>query len=120
VSTLPAHCTPCRKGTPSLTRAEAEERLRHVPDWTLDFPRLRREFRLADFRGALAWTNRVGALAEQEDHHPDFHLTGWNRVELVLSTHAIGGLSDNDFVLARAIDRAWGSSEDGPGSSSPR
>jgi 4a-hydroxytetrahydrobiopterin dehydratase len=107
VSALPARCAPCAKGTPPLARAEAEERLRHVPDWKLDDACLRRLFRLPDFLGALAWTNRVGMLAEQEGHHPDVHITGWNRVELVLSTHSIGGLSDNDFVLARAIDRAW-------------
>jgi 4a-hydroxytetrahydrobiopterin dehydratase len=120
VSALPARCTPCRKGTAPLGRAEAEERLPHVPNWTLDFPRLRRAFELADFVGALAWTNRVGQLAEQEGHHPDFHLTGWKRLELVLSTHAIGGLSDNDFVLARAIDRAWERFQDGVGSPGPR
>lgn len=76
----------------------------HVPAWTLDHPRLRRAFELPDFRAALAWVNRVGMLAEEHQHHPDFHLTGWNRVELVLWTHAVGGLHENDFVLARAID----------------
>jgi 4a-hydroxytetrahydrobiopterin dehydratase len=79
----------------------------HVPAWTLDFPRLSRTFQLADFRAALAWANRVGMLAEEEQHHPDFHLTGWNRLELELWTHAVGGLSENDFVLARKIDALW-------------
>jgi 4a-hydroxytetrahydrobiopterin dehydratase len=116
VSTLPAHCAPCRKGTPPLARAAAEEHLRHVPGWTLDLPRLRRAYRLPDFAAALAWTNRVGQLAEQENHHPDIHLTGWNQVELVLSTHSVGGLSTNDFVLARALDRAWERFQDGAGS----
>ena len=78
--------------------------LADVPQWSHDPPRIRRNFRLKDFRAALAWVNRVGMLAEEEGHHPDFHLTGWNRVELVLWTHAIGGLSLNDFVLARKID----------------
>src|SRR5262245_14609429 len=93
---------------PALDLAAARERHALVPEWTLEFPRLRREFRLADFRAALAWTNRVGMLAEEEQHHPDIHITGWNHVELVLWTHAAGGLSDNDFVLARKIDELWG------------
>lgn len=104
---LPDHCAPCVKGTPALERSAAEARHALVPAWTLDFPRLRRSFTLPDFRAALAWVNRVGMLAEEEQHHPDFHVTGWNRVELVLWTHAAGGLHDNDFVLARKIDELW-------------
>ncbi len=104
---LPESCVPCARGTPALDLAGARARLGHVPEWTLDFPRLTRAFVLNDFRAALAWINRVGMLAEEEQHHPDFHLTGWNRVELVLWTHAAGGLHDNDFVLARKIDELW-------------
>ncbi len=104
---LPEHCVPCARGTPALDPAAARARLWHVPDWTLVFPHLTRAFVLRDFRAALAWINRVGMLAEQEQHHPDFHLTGWNRVELVLWTHAGGGLHDNDFVLAKKIDELW-------------
>ncbi len=106
-SELPVHCVPCRRGAAALERGSAEALVRLVPDWTLEFPRLRRSFRLKDFRQALAWVNRVGMLAEEEQHHPDFHLTGWNQVELVLWTHAVGGLHDNDFVLARRIDELW-------------
>ncbi len=103
---LPTKCVPCEGGVPALTEEEAAQRhAAHVPRWTLDYPRLRRSFELATFRAALAWINRVGMLAEEEGHHPDFHLTGWNHVELVLMTHAIEGLSDNDFVLAKKIDR---------------
>ena len=104
---LPEHCVPCTRATPPLDPSAARERLAHVPAWTLDFPRLCRTFTLPDFRAALAWTNRVGMLAEEEGHHPDFHLTGWNRLELVLWTHVAGGLTDNDFVLARRIDELW-------------
>jgi 4a-hydroxytetrahydrobiopterin dehydratase len=104
---LPERCVPCRKGAPALSPAEARARLPHVPDWTLGEGRLQRRFELADFRRALAWVNRVGMLAEEEGHHPDIHLTGWNRVELVLWTHAVGGLHENDFVLARKIDGLW-------------
>ncbi len=104
---LPHECVPCHGGAPALDRASAEARMEHVPAWTLEFPRLRRAFSLTDFRAALAWVNRVGMLAEEEGHHPDIHLTGWNRVELVLWTHAVDGLHDNDFVLARKIDELW-------------
>ena len=104
---LPEHCVPCKRGTPALDLEGARSRQLLVPEWTLDFPRLRRTFALKDFRAALAWVNRVGMLAEEEGHHPDFHLTGWNKVELVLWTHAAGGLHDNDFVLARKIDELW-------------
>jgi 4a-hydroxytetrahydrobiopterin dehydratase len=107
VRALPERCVPCSKGTPALAPEEARAWHAHVPEWRLDFPRLRREFVLPDFRAALAWINRVGMLAEEEQHHPDFHLTGWNRVELVLWTHAAGGLHDNDFVLAKRISELW-------------
>lgn len=101
---LPGKCVPCEGGIPAMERAEAELRVRQIPEWELDFPRISREFQLKDFRAALAWVNRVGMLAEEEGHHPDFHITGWNHVELVLWTHAVGGLSLNDFVLATKID----------------
>ena len=104
---LPARCVPCKGGIEPLDRLGAQGRMRHVPEWTLDFPRIRRSFRTKDFRQALAWVNRVGMLAEEEQHHPDIHITGWNGIELVLWTHAIDGLHDNDFVLAKKIDELW-------------
>ena len=93
----------CTGDTPSLSLAEAEAHAAGLAGWTLDYPRLRRSDSFADFRKALAWVNRVGMLAEELDHHPDFHLTGWNRVELVLWTHAIDGLSMGDVEMARRI-----------------
>ena len=104
MSGLPERCEPCEGGVTPLTLAEAEAHMADVRGWTLDYPVLRRVDELEDFRAALAWINRVGMLAEEQGHHPDVHLTGWNRVELVLSTHSIGGLSINDFVLARLVD----------------
>lgn len=87
----------------ALSEAEAQAHAQDLVGWTLEYPKLRRSDTLSDFRAALAWINRVGMLAEQENHHPDFHLTGWNKVELVLWTHVIDGLSLNDFALARKI-----------------
>lgn len=101
---LPEHCEPCESGTGALTREQAEARMDQIPAWELDGSKLRRRFELKDFRAALAWVNRVGMLAEEQGHHPDFHITGWNRVELVLWTHAVGGLTLNDFVMATQID----------------
>jgi len=108
VTALPERCVPCRGGVAPLDREAAEAlRREHVPAWTLDGSRIRRDFRPRDFRRALAWVNRVGMLAEEEQHHPDIHLTGWNRVRLELWTHAIDGLHANDFVLASKIDALW-------------
>ncbi|NLZ04444.1 MAG: 4a-hydroxytetrahydrobiopterin dehydratase [Phycisphaerae bacterium] len=99
-------CKPCREGGASLKgealKAYAEQL---NPDWdVVDEHHLRREFRFDDFRQALAFVNRVGELAEQENHHPDIYL-GYGRVRIDLWTHKIGGLHENDFVLAAKIDR---------------
>jgi 4a-hydroxytetrahydrobiopterin dehydratase len=100
------HCVPCEGGIPALTPAEVQDRLAAVPDWklTADGKRLRREWRAKDFATALDFFNRVGQIAEQEDHHPDLHLTGYRQVAIELSTHAVGGLTENDFILAAKID----------------
>ena len=108
---LPARCEPCEGGIPALSHEQAEEHGVGLHDWELvgwdtGAPRLRRRFELRDFRAALAWVNRVGALAEEQGHHPDLHITGWKYVEIVLWTHAVGGLSLNDFVLAARADEA--------------
>ena len=101
---LPERCTPCRADTPPLAEGAVQAHLADLPRWTLEDGRLHRRFQLSDFRAVLAFTNRVGMLAEEENHHPDFHITGWNRLELVLFTHAIDGLSVNDFVLAKKVE----------------
>jgi len=101
------HCKPCEGGVPPLGRPEVQERLPAVPQWRLsdDGKRLRREWRVKDFATALDFFRRVGQLAEAEDHHPDLHLTGYRNVALELSTHAVGGLTENDFILAAKIDQ---------------
>jgi 4a-hydroxytetrahydrobiopterin dehydratase len=78
-----------------------------VPQWRLseDGRRIRREWRVQDFATALDFFARVGQVAEAEDHHPDLHLTGYRNVALELSTHAVGGLTENDFILAAKIDQ---------------
>ena len=98
------HCVPCRGGTPPLRGAELEHWKAEVPGWdVIGEHRLVRTYRFPDFRTALDFVNRVGEIAEQEGHHPDIGL-GWGRVEITLWTHAIGGLSESDFILAAKIN----------------
>jgi 4a-hydroxytetrahydrobiopterin dehydratase len=97
-------CVPCEGGVDPMTEAEIAEYLPAVAGWERDGKAIAKEFRFKDFAEALAFVNRVGELAEAEGHHPDIHLHDWNRVRLVLFTHAIGGLHLNDFVLAAKIN----------------
>ena len=99
------HCVPCRGGTPRLRGADIAELRRQLhPDWqVVDEHHLERTFRFPDFRQALAFTNRVGELAEAEAHHPDLHLA-WGRVRVEVWTHKIQGLTESDFVMAAKAD----------------
>jgi 4a-hydroxytetrahydrobiopterin dehydratase len=99
-------CVPCRGGVPPLTEAEARRLCEAVPAWALleNGTRLVRRFEFRDFKAAMEFVNRVADLAEEEGHHPDF-VIHWNKVELTLWTHKIGGLHENDFILAAKIDR---------------
>lgn len=98
-------CVPCEGGVEPMKRSEFEQYLEQVKNWeVMEDKELRREFKFKDFKAALSFINRVGEIAESEGHHPDIYLHGWNKVRFDLSTHAIGGLSINDFVLASKID----------------
>ena len=101
-------CVACRKGEPTVTDAEIAELHPQVADWQLvereGIKRLERVFKFENFVQALAFTNKVGEIAEAEGHHPDLHLEGYRNVAVEIYTHAIGGLSENDFILAAKID----------------
>lgn len=99
-------CVPCRGSVPPLGSDEVAALQRRLDDaWrVVRGHHLEREFRFPDFRAALAFTNRVGELAEEQGHHPDVHL-GWGRARVEIWTHAIDGLTESDFVLAAKIDR---------------
>lgn len=99
-------CIPCEVGTMPLTIQEASALVTELHDWTLspDAKKLTKTFKTKDFADALALTNKIGAAAEEENHHPDITLS-WGRVGIELSTHKIGGLSENDFILAAKIDQ---------------
>jgi 4a-hydroxytetrahydrobiopterin dehydratase len=100
------HCAPCEGGIPALKPEEIREQLAVLPAWRLtdDGRRIRREWRVKDFPTALDFFNRVGQIAEAEDHHPDLHLTGYRQVAIEVWTHAVNGLTQNDFILAAKID----------------
>ncbi|MEK7602214.1 MAG: 4a-hydroxytetrahydrobiopterin dehydratase [Patescibacteria group bacterium] len=99
-------CVPCEdEDFPALTPPQAKDFMEHVPLWSLneDSTELFRVFRFKDFKEALAYTNEIGEVAEEEGHHPDISL-GWGKVEVRLTTHSIHGLSENDFIVAAKID----------------
>lgn len=90
---------------PALSKDEARARLGRLQGWKLDDDEIEKEYRFADFKQAMAFVNRVAELAERANHHPDIEIK-YNRVELSLSTHSEGGLTDKDFALAEQIDAA--------------
>lgn len=98
-------CKPCEGGMPPATREEAEILLKRVRDWKLsaDGKSISKEFKFKNFAEALAFANSVGAIAEEEGHHPDLYVA-WGKARVELTTHAIKGLSENDFILAAKID----------------
>jgi len=100
-------CKPCEGGVDPLTREQAEELLKQTPDWTVtdDGIRIRREWAARNFMAALEFFQAVAEVAEDEGHHPDLHLVGFRNVTIELWTHAIGGLSENDFIVAAKIDQ---------------
>lgn len=106
------HCVPCEGGTPPLSHEKEEEFLKDIPGWQViadGTHRLRRQFKFKDFKDALSFVNKVGEIAEEEQHHPDIYFT-WGKVQIDLFTHAVGGLSENDFILASKINKLEGNS----------
>ena len=99
-------CVPCKGGVPALKGHDLERLSSELnPSWhVVNERQLEREFKFKDFRQALAFTNKVGELAEQQGHHPDIYLT-WGKVKLTISTHKIDGLTESDFVLAAKVDK---------------
>jgi 4a-hydroxytetrahydrobiopterin dehydratase len=100
------HCEACEPGTPTVTEERAAELEAQLdPSWDRDRTvRLRRELEFRNFRDAFGFVARLALVAEAEGHHPDIEL-GWGRVAVTLTTHAAGGLTDNDFILAAKLDR---------------
>lgn len=99
-------CRPCEGGVPAVERAEAERMLADLAGWERadDGKSIHRHWTVRDFMAGIEFLRQVADLAEREGHHPDLHLTGYRNLRIELSTHAIGGLSENDFILAAKIN----------------
>ena len=99
-------CVPCEGGVPKLTPAEADTLLAKLTGWkvTAGGQRIRKEWTVKHFMAGIRFFNQVAAVAEGEGHHPDLHIVGYRSVAIEIWTHAIGGLSENDFILAAKID----------------
>ncbi len=99
-------CLPCEKLGAPLSAKEIQKYLDNLPDWKLeeDGKTIFRKYVMKNFLAAIKFIHLIAAIAENENHHPDIHLTGYRQLKIELSTHAIGGLSENDFILAAKIN----------------
>ncbi|MGH9794339.1 MAG: 4a-hydroxytetrahydrobiopterin dehydratase [Candidatus Acidiferrales bacterium] len=98
------NCVPCRGGVPPLKGGELRSIAAQVPGWqVVDEHHITKSYKFPDFVSALAFVNKVGALAEEQGHHPDILLT-WGRADVTTWTHKIDGLTESDFILAAKID----------------
>lgn len=101
------HCIPCEGGTPPLSDEKEDEMLKLVKGWMLvrdGTHKITRQFKFKNFKEAIAFVNKVADLAQREGHHPDIKIV-YNKVSLDLFTHAVGGLSENDFIMASKINK---------------
>ena len=99
-------CTPCEGGTPRLGAEAAAEGARFLTGWAVGEggTRLTKRYQFRDFAGAMRFVDAMAEVAEAEGHHPDFLVHGYKLVDVTLWTHAVGGLSENDFILAARLD----------------
>ena len=100
-------CLPCEGGVDPCTLDEANQQLAKLGGWRLthDGQRIRKDWTVKNFMAAMDFFSKVAEVAEADAHHPDLHLEGYRNVSIEIWTHAIGGLSENDFILAAKIDR---------------
>jgi 4a-hydroxytetrahydrobiopterin dehydratase len=99
-------CKPCEGGVDAVPLDEAKQQLQTLPGWYLthDGQRIRKDWIVKNFLAGIEFFNRCAEVAEADGHHPDLHIEGYRNVSVELWTHAIGGLSENDFILAAKID----------------
>ena len=100
-------CVPCEGGVPVFDQPKAQSYLKGLSGWQLseDAKSIRVQYVMKNFLTAVALIQHIAEVAEGDDHHPDIHLTGYRKLAVELSTHAIGGLSENDFIVAAKIDK---------------
>src|SRR3989338_2268792 len=99
-------CRPCEGIGAPLSKTQADGLLKQVAEWEIstDGKSIKREFITKNFMAAVEFINKIARVAESENHHPDIHLTGYRKLRIDLTTHALGGLSENDFIVAAKID----------------
>lgn len=96
-------CKPCEGGIAALDETTVRRLLKNLQNWTLVQNRIEKELKFSDFVNAMKFVNKIADIAESEGHHPDLHIH-YNRVRIVLWTHGVGGLTENDFIVAAKID----------------
>ncbi|MFW5928039.1 MAG: 4a-hydroxytetrahydrobiopterin dehydratase [Candidatus Saliniplasma sp.] len=104
------HCVPCEGGQSPMPEVEENRYLHDVNDWDIDregIHKIKKKFSFKNFKESMEFVNDVAEIAENEGHHPDIYIS-WNKVKFVLYTHAIEGLSENDFIMASKIDDLYG------------
>ena len=103
---LNRRCVPCEGGIPAISKSRAIKYLKNLKAWRLsgNAKSIYAEYVMKNFIAAIKFIQKIAGLAEKEGHHPDIHLTGYRKLRIELSTHAIGNLSENDFILAAKID----------------
>jgi len=109
MSLLSKKCSACEGNVPLLTTEEIQTFLKQVPDWqlVLEGKRIKRDLEVKSFKRGMRFFQKVAEIAEEEGHHPDLHLTEYKKASIELWTHSVGGLTENDFIEAAKIDKAW-------------
>ncbi len=98
-------CKPCEGGIQPLSSSESQTFLKEMNQWSLlEDKKIQKDYKFKNFKEAMNFVNKISEIAEEEGHHPDIYLHNWNKVTVTLSTHSIGGLSENDFIVAAKID----------------
>lgn len=100
------HCKPCEGGEPALTPEQVQHYILETPQWFADETdsAIATTFEFNDFQDAILFVNKVAGIAEAEGHHPNIHIHNYNKVSIHVTTFAVGGLTENDFILAAKID----------------
>lgn len=106
MSLLEKKCAPCEGGMPAMELSKANEMLKQVSNWQLREDHLFKDYKFPDFKKTIEFVNKVADLAENEGHHPNIYIK-YNKIEFEIWTHAINGLSENDFILAAKIDKLY-------------
>lgn len=97
-------CKPCEGGIGPLQKEDIDRYISILDSWTTDYKQIEKIFRFKNFDQAICFINEIASLANEEGHHPDILLFGWNNVKIILKTHSIDGLSENDFIVASKTD----------------